>query len=474
MGGRGGALSRRAALGGAAAGALGLGAAAAALWWPRPGAAAPPGLTTWPAHEDVTAGAGEERAWLAAGTLPGAGTRFEPMARQALVDLHRLMQVNGSAEFPYTFIAGPDGAWRYSWPRDAAFAAVAFTRTGHHAEALWILTWLRVVQDLGLADGGGGGFEARYTTTGGTPDRRREQADGAGWAAWATAEVLTRPGSPFRSVADLDDRHRWPYPWTLGGESHVPAGAAGTATGPPTCRDGVPGCPPPTPLSALVRRTGQHLLTLTDDGRRLPEPSSDYWERRESRLTLGTAAGVLLGLRHAAAVHEHFGLPAADPLRRAASRQEGLVHAAFASSGYQRYAVSDGEGEGTGPDAATCFLLPPFTGTAETGVLAAWRTYQERAARPAGGFAPGAGWKDDGISWTPEVSLVAFTAAAAGRREVAEHWLDWLDAHRTPEGSLPEKVLADGAPAGPAPLGWSAANVLLALDHLDGAAGGAG
>ena len=88
-------------------------------------------------------------------------------------------------------------------------------------------------------------------------------------------------------------------------------------------------------------------------------------------------------------------------------------------------------------------------------------------ARPAGGLAPGEGWKQDGISWTPQTSLYAWVAAGTGDRATAEGWLSWIDAHRTPSGAIPEKVLADGAPAAVAPLSWSAACVLLALDELD-------
>jgi GH15 family glucan-1,4-alpha-glucosidase len=59
----------------------------------------------------------------------------------------------------------------------------------------------------------------------------------------------------------------------------------------------------------------------------------------------------------------------------------------------------------------------------------------------------------------------------SGRPQVATRWLDWLDAHRTRWGSLPEKVLADGAPAGPAPLAWTAALVVLTAAELDSANG---
>jgi len=78
----------------------------------------------------------------------------------------------------------------------------------------------------------------------------------------------------------------------------------------------------------------------------------------------------------------------------------------------------------------------------------AWTRYQLDARRPGGGLAPGSQWKHDGISWTPETALVAYTAAMSGRPDLSAHWLDWLNEHRTAWGSLPEKVLATGAPPG--------------------------
>ena len=62
---------------------------------------------------------------------------------------------------------------------------------------------------------------------------------------------------------------------------------------------------------------------------------------------------------------------------------------------------------------------------------------------------------------------MAYTAAASGRRGTAAYWLDWLDEHRTAWGSLPEKVTARGRPAGPGPLAWTAALVVLALAELE-------
>ena len=54
----------------------------------------------------------------------------------------------------------------------------------------------------------------------------------------------------------------------------------------------------------------------------------------------------------------------------------------------------------------------------------------------------------------------------SGHPLVAERWLTWLDGHCTSWGSLPEKVLPDGNPAGPAPLAWTAALVVLTENEL--------
>lgn len=58
--------------------------------------------------------------------------------------------------------------------------------------------------------------------------------------------------------------------------------------------------------------------------------------------------------------------------------------------------------------------------------------------------------------------MLAWSAAALGLTREAAGLLDWVDHHRTAVGALPEKVRADGTPAGPAPLAWTCALVLLA------------
>jgi GH15 family glucan-1,4-alpha-glucosidase len=326
----------------------------------------------------------------------------------ALRDLHQLAQPDGAVA------AGAGSSWNYDWPRDTAFVAVALARAGHHDEAVSALKFLQRVQ---LEDGG---FEARYLLDGsGTPDGRTRQSDGAGWVLWALDEV-------GRASGDVG---------------------------------------PPAGARALLDNATGFALAETDDGRRLPPASPDYWEVGVRSTSLGTVAPLLAGLQASRRMHAALGEPAlAGRCAAAAARLRTIVTERFAD-GYERFG-SRLFGGGGGLDAAVTFLMPPFAQSPAPQVVDAWLRYQSDASRPAGGLAPGAQWKHDGISWTPETALVAYTAAMSGRRDVAERWMDWLDAHRV-LGSLPEKVLANGAPAGPAPLAWTAALVILTAAELD-------
>lgn len=366
--------------------------------------------------------AAEQRAWLDAGTVPGAGTPFEDMSRGALADLHALVGDDGAVP------AALHERWGYAWPRDNAFVAAALARTGHVEDAVRVLGFFARVQ----ADDGS--FEARYTLDGaGPPDGRAPQTDGTGWVLWALGEVLEAAPE---------------------GPATVPTGP-GSGAG-PTRPDVALG------LRGLLERATDRALALTDDGRRLPPASPDYWEVRESVTTLGTAAPLLAGLEAAADAWTVLGEPdRARAAAEAAVALRGRIETAFGERGYPRHAT------GSPRDAATAFVLPPFVREPLVGAAAAWRGSVAPMLRPAGGLAPGGSWRPDGISWTPQTTLYALTAASLGDRATAEHWLGWVDAHRTSSGAIPEKVLADGSPSAVAPLAWSSANVVLALDALD-------
>lgn len=344
----------------------------------------------------------EVSAWIGEGILPGQGTAYEDMARVALWDLHLLTDGLGSGVLPP---AGPAPLWDYLWPRDGAFVAVALARTGHPDEAAALLEQLSGLYLDPLY-----GFDARYLLDGErvVEDPRGAQVDGCGWVLWAIGE--TREHTALSAtVDDLRDR----------------------------CTD--------------------QVLRATGGGTNLAAPSPDYWERATFQRLLGANAPLVLGLTSAAA-----------DLR--ASGDETRATAVDAAAAGLRERVGEHFGpdfqrtaSGGGLDAASAMLMPPFDLEPLPGVREAWVGYQEQAARAGGGLAPGVDWKQDGVSWTPEVALVAYTAAADGQTDVAEHWLDWLEAHRAPWGSLPEKVGPDGEPGGPAPLGWTSALVLLTL-----------
>lgn len=368
-----------------------------------------PGPSDAAALAAAEAAAAESRAWLAAGTVPGRDGVYGDMVEDAMLDMRALLLDGGAS------VAGWSARWRYVWPRDASFVAAAMATTGHPDEALEILSFLQGVQHRN------GAFEARYRPDGsGPPDDRGIQSDGTGWVLWAAQTVLSE-------IDDPGDRTQ----------------AAQL-------------------LRPMIERSTRHILDLTGGRGTLPPASSDFWEVGESRVTLGTAAPLLSGLEAAARLYRVLGARASAA--EAAERATELRAAIEREFGprFARYT------DGRTPDAAGAFLLPPFQPTAVPGALRAWRASADAMARPAGGLAPGTGWKDDGISWTPQTSLYGLTATWAGDTEAAETWLTWIEAHRTPSGAIPEKVLGDGSPAAVAPLSWSAACVVLAVAQLEG------
>lgn len=352
------------------------------------------------------AGLAEDRAWLAAGSVPGEETRWADMSRRALLDLDLLVLDDGAAA------AGWNANWRYVWPRDAAFVAVALSLTGRHEQAFRILEHVQSLQE------DDGTWHARYLLdgSGDVPDDRGTQLDGLGWMLWAT----------------------WVWSRT------TPESATGLAS-----------------LAPMVTAASRALRENLDTGLRLPLPSPDYWEVPESEVTLGTAAPILVGAR--AAVDLLGDLGRSDASARAVERDltDGVA-AHFGRRGYPRTA------SGRLMDTSVAFLMPPFA-PSDDGVETAWRHALDVLARPNGGLAPGEGWKSDGVAWTPETAVFAMTAAASGDVATATRLLDWLDDHRTSLGSLPEKVNHLGEPAAVAPLAWTAAGTLITLALLDGA-----
>ena len=348
--------------------------------------------------------------WLRAGRVPQVPELGDStMVAGALRDLYALSQPAGVP------LAGPAGPWAYVWPRDSALAAAALARTGHGADAE------RIVGFWGQVQPASGVFAARYLADGsGVPDDRGDQLDGTGWALWGAGQVAA--GLPAGERAAFVRRHR-----------------------------------------ALVDRSAATVLAKI--GRfGLPPASADYWEVREWRTTLATAALLNAGLESAAQLYLVLGDRAAEARARAgAARLAAGIERFFGPTGYPRRLG----GRPSTVDLGVSFLLPPFRASTQPEVVRSWRNAAVAMRRPAGGLAPGGSWRQDGISWTTATSSYALTAACLGDRAEAVRWLRWLDQHRTPGGALPEKVTASGRPAAVAPLAWTAAAVILTAVELD-------
>ncbi len=352
----------------------------------------------------------DEQAWLES-SAPWVSTALDggdDVLRSALLDLRAL-----SVGLPVS-VAGWSDRWRYAWPRDVSFVATALARIGHPEHAAEQLAFLQEVQRQD------GVFEARYDpATRRTPDERVAQLDGSAWVVWGAHQVAL--AAPDRAVELL------------------------------------------TPLRSMLVRSATRLMSVIDSA----YPAAEGLVR-------------LLGARRARRDPGHGGVGA----RRSAQR-----HRAAAARGRARCWPN-----GPGPPPSRC--RPPCTGSsaprgtracsttlavdaavtflaapigprgADDAVLTAMARAQVEMSRPAGGVAPGVGWKDDGISWTPETALFAAAWAASGERDRAESLLRWLGDHRTEAGSFPEKVLYDGRPAAVAPLAWTAALVVIARHEL--------
>ena len=325
------------------------------------------------------------------------------LAAQALAGLRELTLPNGAA------LAGPHGPWRYVWPRDASFAAAAYCASGDVASGLRVLGFLDRVRPRT------GRWAARYHPDGSGPvrDRRGDQLDGSGWV-----------------------------PWAVGTCAEVPSQASGRVGYDALAR-----------LWPMVRQSaGQAVAELGAGG--LPAASPDYWERPERRPVIGVAAPLLAGLRSAALVADRLGHTAdASRWHAAAGRLEGAVDRAFGPHGYPRTPRG-------GADSMVTVLGPPFA--PERAVVSAAIDHSRRLLTlPNGGVTPGQDWRADGVAWTPSTALFGLSAAARGDRATARAVLDFLAAHRAPDGSIPEKVGRTGRPGGESPLAWTCAIVVL-------------
>ncbi|MFC9819982.1 hypothetical protein OHA91_36330 [Streptomyces erythrochromogenes] len=352
----------------------------------------------------------ESRAWLAGGSVPGAGTEQRAAVERSLLSMRALLKPNGA------FAAGWSPPWKYSWPRDGAFAAAAFAVTGHDEEAYRILEYDARTQ---RADGT---WEARTTLDGsGPPDARKWQLDGNGWVPWATWQWYR--AAP---AAGRDERLRELYP--------------------------------------MVRAAADFAArSLGPDG--LPPASPDYWELDTATANIGTAAPLLAGLNASADLAARLGSGGDAERWAAASRRLSAgIAASFAPLGYQR--TVDGK---HGRDSAVAFMAPPFN-TAPPGLGEALDSTHRALLLPNGGVSPGndPDFSWGSYAWTASTSFFALAWAGTGEQAKADRVLDWVLSKRNGLGELPETVNGAGLPSSVAPLGWTDALVVLTAQALQG------
>jgi len=373
----------------------------------------PPGVT-----EPVTVPAGdpgalkqirETKRWLRSGTVPGESDDQRAAAERALLSMRALLQANGAAA------AGWHGAWKYSWPRDTTFNAVAFARTGHPEEALRILRYNAATQRPD------GTWEARTTLDGaGPPDDRKWQLDANGWVPWAV------------------------WQWYQAAPEHSRA-------------DGL------HELYPTIRKAADYAANSLD-AEGLPPAAPDYWEIDTTTANIGTAAPLLSGLNASASLARRLGNDEdADRWAAASSKLSAAIAKHFAPLGYQR--TVDGL---HGRDSAAAFMAPPFNEPPPDLDVALDDTFQALRRGNGGlvpGDDPGHDWGEN--TWTPSTSFFALAWSGMDQDGKASGVLDWVLAARNSLGELPEKVAPDGTGTSMVPLGWTDSIVLMALSQLD-------
>ena len=357
---------------------------------------------------DALAQIAESRAWLASGTIPGNTDEQRRVAARALLSMRALTQPNGAVA------AAWNGIWEYSWPRDSAFVAAAFSATGHTDEAYAILQFDASTQ---RADGT---WDARTTLDGsGPPDGRQWQLDANGWVPWAVWQWYQKAPSDTR-------------------DAQLAA------------------------LYPVLKNASDYVAASLDPATGLPPASPDYWEVATSTPNIGTAAPLLAGLNASADLARRTGN--SEDQRTWANAAKALsagIAKEFAPTGYPRTADNL-----HGRDSAVAFMAPPFN-TAPADLPDALASTWEALVQPQGGVLPGNGGSFS-TAWTPSTTFFALAWAGVDDTSRATTTLNWVLDHRNWLDELPEQVDKDGNAYSVVPLAWTDSLALMTMAALDG------
>jgi oligosaccharide amylase len=215
-------------------------------------------------------------------------------------------------------------------------------------------------------------------------------------------------------------------------------------------------------LWPMVESAGNFLVKFRDHPTGLPSPSFDLWEER-SGIHLYSTAAVVHGLESAARIAGVLGKDATHWQTAADEVRAAVVHQMWDPS-LARF-VRSLEPRDERIDASTLLALdlgllapsdPRYRATVET-------TERRLSSKAVGGLARYEGDEYYGPE-NPWIVCTLWLAAAhlkLGNRSRCRELIDWVVAHATPAGLLPEQVDAvTGEPKSATPLVWSHATFL--------------
>lgn len=351
-----------------------------------------------------------EARWLASGSqFRVSDERIARLYERSLLVL-KLLQDSDTGGI----IGGARSFWSFCWPRDGVVCAAAFDAAGHHREAE------RLYRFLAGAQRPDGMWEARYRSDGSAVlDGRAVQIDAAGYFPWGVWMHLRTTG----------DRR-------FAGEMYP-----------------------------CVRRSAECVLAHMDGVTGLPGPSPDYWEySKRPGFHLSNAVICWGGLTCAADLASVLGRsPDARRYREAAGAIEAGIRTHLWDEKKRSY-VRGLKGH-RGADSAACWAVFPFGifSPDDERMRSTVERIESRLTTARGGITPGEDWRKPD-PWVHETSFLLHYYLACGNEEKADEYFGWMLGAATDAFTLPETIsVRTGLPNSTTPLGWSHANLILAV-----------
>ena len=344
--------------------------------------------------------------------------RFSNLVERSVLTLMLLSdrQTGGIIASPST-----DPDYRYVWPRDAFYVALALDRSGYHEVAERFYLWCREAQDRS------GALRQRYYSSPGLIGPAwgpawGEELDETGCVMWGMLEHLRLTGDRgFLSEV-------WPF----------------------------------------IRSAAWYLVDAVDSSGKV-RPTMNLWEEKPSR-HIYSVASVCAGLKAASGAARALGYAnEATRWGRVSERVKGWMLGAF-WDGTQGHFVRSVDPRDEQVDISSLAISFPF------GILpdqdprmvknaqALTRSFHFRAGG-AGRFPTDNNY--GGNPWVISTCWLSIHHSNAGGTATARALLDWSASHSTGLGMLPEQVdKSDGKVLSAVPLAWSHAMFILASQAL--------